>query len=187
MKKYNVFPTLIMQFNVTDVITDSDQNELVSLIDNLCENADAVDKYVNPQIQSKTFLFDETSPPVMKKLQQSFVNCCNTYFKESNQYNIEYVKSRAWFFKTWKSLEQLNQYHNHSPALLSGVFYLKNTKTGTIFRNPNLSAMDQTPISFPPNEGSWIIFPSAILHTNDVVTSENPRYIIAADYYGIKN
>jgi hypothetical protein len=124
----------------------------------------------------------------MSVLKKTFIDACEEYLKSSGIKNIKQVGTRAWFFKTWKELDQDINWHTHSPAILSGVFYLKgfNRDTpSTLFKNPVSSIFDQGSVSFPVQEGTWIIFPSHLSHTNGKITSDIPRYVIAADYFGI--
>jgi hypothetical protein len=190
---YEIFPTKVLQIDVSDIITEADRDALVFQIDELCKittDPGPVDLNANPSIQSKTFLFDEGCPEVFEKLKESFLVCCRHYLEETGNGSVEYAHSRAWFFKTWKSLNQKNDFHNHFPAFLSGVFYLKGTDhdnaSGTVFENPNYTNLQDRITAFEPKIGSWIIFPGSIYHKNDEINSEVPRYVIAADYFGYK-
>jgi hypothetical protein len=190
---FEVFPTKIIQFDVSEVITHEVRSDLVAQIDSLCEittENGPIDTKANPSIQSKTFLFDEGSPECFKKLKETFLVCCNNYLEQVGQSSIQYVHSRAWFFKTWADLKQKNDFHNHVPAVLSGVFYLKGADhdraSGTIFENPNYTNIQDRVASFEPKIGSWIIFPGNIYHKNDDIKSNIPRYVVAADFFGCK-
>lgn len=190
---FEVFSTKIIQFDVSDVITEDIRNDLVTQIDNLCEiktENGPIDLNANPAIQSKTFLFDEGSPECFAKLKESFLVCCSNYLEQAGHTDIRYAHSRAWFFKTWADLNQKNDFHNHHPAVLSGVFYLKGTDhkdaSGTVFENPNYTSTQARIASFEPKIGSWIIFPGNIYHKNDDIKSNIPRYVIAADFFGYK-
>lgn len=190
---FEVFPTKIIQFDVSPVITQAVKDELVNQIDNLCniksENG-PINLKANPAIQSRTFLFDDTAPECFKKLKESFLACCISYLEQVGQSSIQHAHSRAWFFKTWADLNQKNDFHNHTPATLSGVFYLKGTDheyaSGTVFENPNYTNIQDRVVSFDPKIGSWLIFPGNIYHKNDNIKSNIPRYVIAADFFGYK-
>ena len=188
LSTFNAFPVKFLQVDVNDTITYGDKNQLVEIIDDLIKNNPGAIGSGSPRIQSRTFLFDDGCPAVMSVLKKTFIDACEEYLKSSGIKNIKQVGTRAWFFKTWKELDQDINWHTHSPAILSGVFYLKgfNRDTpSTLFKNPVSSIFDQGSVSFPVQEGTWIIFPSHLSHTNGKITSDIPRYVIAADYFGI--
>lgn len=189
VSEYSIFPTRILQVDVSSQIDFDCRKQLVDLVDNIIETRPDLVSNNNPRIQSRTVMFDQGCPPVVEKLKKSFIFAAEEYLRRC-QLNLTNTSVKGWFFKTWKSLDQDVNWHHHLPAAVSGVFYLKGFKidpVGTFFKNSSTGLFDQSPTTFRPVEGSWLIFPSHLSHTNGKAISEEPRYVFAADYYGIKS
>lgn len=167
---------------------------MIKDIDFLCDNQLHIqidDK--TPLYQSKPILFLEKAPAVWKKLQETFLESCHIYLNKvknfcNNQESIEIIGSRAWFYKGWKSLnqKQSNPWHQHYPAFLSGVFYLRipTEEGGTEFMDPRQNeAKTIRNQMLAPIECTWVIFPGWLFHRSGYCDSESPRYVIAADSY----
>lgn len=187
VKEFNLFPSSVMQIDVSDVVSDSDKNEIILTIDDLIANYPAsLSDDSSIKIQSKTFLFDDQSPHVFQKLKKTFLKACEIYLKDKLNY-YQYASTRAWFFKSDKTLNQPISWHDHHPALLSGVFYVKSQGIGTMFDNPNSTALDKSPAIIEPSDLSWIIFPSTLKHSHSQLDNTDSRYVIAADYFVLVN
>lgn len=183
VEEYNVFPTKILSIDVSEVITTSDTDTMISTIDDLILNhPDCLSKDGALKYQSKTFLFAKEAPEVFQKLRNTFLKCCEIYLQSYN-FQHKFTDTRAWFFKTDNSLQQQISWHEHYPALLSGVFYLRSKEIGTIFKTSNPTSFEKEPIEIAPKDLSWTIFPSSMEHSNNSITTSNPRYVIAADYF----
>jgi hypothetical protein len=187
VQEFNLFPTKILQVEVSDVINESDTQEIILTINDLIENhPDSLSSEGSIEIQSKTFLFDDQAPHVFQKLKKTFLKACEIYLKD-NLSHYQYASSRAWFFKSDKSFNQPVSWHDHHPALLSGVFYVKSQGIGTMFDNPISTAIDKSPVVVDPEDISWIIFPSSLKHSHSQLENIDARYVIAADYFVLVN
>jgi len=108
------------------------------------------------------------------------------------------VHLRAWASKLSRDGHydrqrfQLSALHNHVPAFLSAIYYLrlseqgKSTDDGTFFVNPFMHplASPQPGVVIAPQEGSLVIFPSSIMHgplRMSYAKTNAPRIIVAVD------
>ncbi len=194
-QKFELFPTHVIKFDLSEVITQDDVTAMITDIDAIIvhDNLMQVGE-LTPKHQSKPILFLPDAPAVWQKLKQTFLMCCDTYLKHvpnfvNNQDTMEFTGSRAWFYKGWKSLNvgQSNPWHGHTPSFLSGIFYLRIPKAeggGTSFMDPRLNEAKQTiNVVIEPTELTWVIFPGSMYHQSQQSNSEEPRYVIAADSY----
>jgi len=195
--KTDLFPTSVVKVDLSEHFTLQDQQEMIRDIDHLIDIGMFENTGNHPLYQTKIVLFNEDRPKVWKKLKDSFYNACYFYLKQTPEYcdkhtleTLNPIDSHAWAFKSWHSLNQKqnnNPVHTHSPAYLSGVFYLKipdNYKKGTEFFDPKSSIL-KTNGSYviEPDLFSWIIFPGWLPHRSCLIDSEDPRYTIAANMY----
>jgi hypothetical protein len=196
MKQYkidNIFPTSIIQCDCSDVITEEDQQQMIDNVNYLIESGKYIDTQSHPKYQTNTNLFNSKN---WEKLRSTFIDSCFFYLENVKNfvYNQEKLKPfhlNSWAYKSWKSINLesgLRPWHNHNPAFLSGVFYLKipgdQKYGGTEFSDPRFSqcSMDINYMS-TPIELTWIIFPSCLYHRTVFIDSEEPRYVISADIY----
>lgn len=129
-QKFELFPTHVIKFDLSDVITQDDVTAMITDIDAICAHDNLMqNNELTPKHQSKPILFLPDAPAVWQKLKQTFLMCCDTYLKQvpnfvNNQDTMEFTGSRAWFYKGWKSLNvgQSNPWHGHTPSFLSGIF-----------------------------------------------------------------
>lgn len=196
-QEYKLFPTHVMRFDCSEIITQNDVNTMISDIDKICEDGSYIqDNEQTPKYQSKPILFLDSAPETWQKLRYTFLDSCQHYLNlvdnfTLNQKSLKFTGARAWFYKGWKSFNatQSNPWHNHNPSFLSGVFYLSvpinNTGTGgTEFMDPrhNESHSCAAQIIEPVNL-TWVIFPGWLYHKSNYCDTETPRYVIAADSY----
>lgn len=197
--RIDVFPTTIMRFDTSRQIQQQDYHDMIKDIDDMIDNT----KYMQidsrtPQHQSMPILFNDqyVSGDHWKKLANSFSYCCYLYTQVvtdyvNNQDKLELTGQRAWFYKGYRSINCINNnpWHNHMPAFLSGVFYLRipagyEHQGGTLFQDPRAAhCLQQRDCHVPPMEYSWVIFPSWMQHCSGQCDTEDPRYVIAADCY----
>jgi hypothetical protein len=92
-------------------------------------------------------------------------NFCN------NQNAIVITHSSAWFYCGWADInvERDNPWHCHTPAFLSGIFYLKNLgnpeDSGTEFHDPREPWAHASRMQCVPGvSGHMIIFPAWLYH-----------------------
>jgi len=108
------------------------------------------------------------------------------------------VHLRAWASRLRRDGDYSKRYlrlsalHNHSPAFLSAVYYLRvppgvrEGDGGTFFVNPfpHSLASPQPGMVIPPREGRVVVFPSWLMHGPallDDPASQLPRLVIAVD------
>lgn len=196
-QEYKLFPTTVIRFDYSTHFSLDEQNKMISDIDMITNCAELmIESDLHPKYQSKSILFKEDAPEIWQKLKYSFLESCENYLSlvenfTKNQSSIKFTHTNAWFYKSWKSLneKQYNPWHNHSPSFLSGIFYLNipsenGIEGGTEFMDPrqneshgcNMQIVE--PINF-----TWIVFPGWMYHRSNRSNTETPRYVIAADSF----
>jgi len=196
--KIDLFPTSIIKIDLSDYFTSQDQGEMIKDIDYLINSGMYENTGNHPLYQTKIILFNNDRPKVWTKLKESFYNACYFYLEQVPEFcskhdlsTINPIDSHAWAYKSWHSLNKKqnnNPIHTHSPAFLSGVFYLdlpiSDYKKGTEFFDPRGSLyMTDKSYQIEPSLFSWIIFPAWIPHRACLIDSEKPRYTIAANMF----
>jgi len=197
-QQFNIFPTTVLRFNTTSLLSKDDIEHAKSDIDSIIDNKKLLQ--INdrtPNWQSIPVLFRSNfahGNNVWSKLKQSFESCCQIYLQNvkefcNNQEDLSITGSRAWFYKKDKlSNNEQNPWHNHYPSLLSGVFYLdanENPFGGTEFHDPRVTpSLGTRNVEVVPILNTWVIFPGWMVHrTNDTKSANLTRYVIAADLY----
>jgi hypothetical protein len=191
----HTFPTSIIQFDYSDSFTKDDQKIMTDYIDNEIVQGRYEDTPYHPKYQTKGNLFKSDSENIWKKLELTFIESCRFYLDNienfsNNQNSLQVSYVNAWAYKNWKSLNAttINPWHNHNPAFLSGIFYLKipgdQTYGGTEFGDPRLPDCHGC-INFMsvPMEFTWSIFPAWLRHRTVHIDSEECRYVIASNLY----
>lgn len=191
------FPTSLLIIDVNYLITESMREVMVRDVDGIIDRGEYLQiDDVTPRWQCKPMLWnEEKSPgPHWMALRDSFIMACGIYTQQvenfvKNQTSLEPVSVRAWFYKSYRSLNltESNPWHNHSPSFLSGVFYLRVpgdlTTGGTEFKDPRGPVSGVRDVAVLPVIGAWVIFPGWLEHRSIRVDTEDPRYTIAADCY----
>lgn len=197
-QKIDLFPTTILKFDFSDYFNDQEINLLINDVNNFSkDNSFLVNFQGVPKHQSKKFLFHENAPHHWQKLKSSFIESFYTYLSVvkyfcSGQESIELTYTHAWFYNSNKlSHVETRESHNHSPSLLSGVFYLKlpyqeqqdnNYYNGTSFADPRISTGRSSYHQLVESSlYSWLIFPSWLYHQAGRCNTEENRITIAAD------
>lgn len=197
--EHKLFPTTVLSFE-SSAFSEQDRNTMVGIIDMLMDIPGllVINERV-PRYQSEQVLFHEGAPDVFERLKNSFVDACAEYLKRVPGFlsNSEYIKiscTNAWFYKSWKDLMNAGEHlarpwHDHNPATLSGVFYLKvpgpSSTSGTEFIDPrkNQCISKSCIISTPVVDLGWTIFPGWLQHRSTYTSTDEARYVIAADAY----
>lgn len=195
-QKHDIFPTSIVKVDVSDKLSDQDHQNMMKQTDLMIENGQIQPCPPAPLYQTNATVFNDDSSESFLKLRQTFIDACGCYLSSvsdfcPNQNALEPTGTGAWVYKGWKNLNetQSNPWHNHNPAFLSGVYYLKVpgdlNSGGTEFHDPKHPQSHNTRnIQIAPTEKSWIIFPGWLMHkTNYVETSEDTRYVVAANLF----
>jgi len=201
VKKFELFPTEVMAFKGSE---DIPVDKIIEDIDYAVENNLAIQSnndVNNIKHQSYPIIFnhEETSwrkdkeHDGWKQIHQDFFSACELYIVNSTSLlGEDFFKqhtpahTRGWFYKSDKETfaEQGNARHNHSPAFLSGVYYLKpNGGEGTSFQDPRTWVHNPKGADLQAAEGYWVIFPSSLIHETMGTTADDPRYVIACDLY----
>lgn len=202
MKKYKIdqiFPTCVIQLDYSDTLTKEDQEIMIRDIDQLIKDNNYYDTSYHPKYQTNTNLFDINNKDVWIKLRSTFIESCHYYIQNVpnliyNQEALQPYYTNAWACKNWKSLNEVTipPWHNHNPAFLTGVFYLKipgdKNYGGTEFGDPRFPQCNSnTNYMSIPTEFTWSIFPGWIHHRSVYIDSEEPRYVISANIYCAPN
>lgn len=191
------FPTQVMSFDYSEYFTDSDMLEVEKYVDYSIKNEYELqidDR--TPKYQSLPRLFNEGKPSVFRKIRGTFHEACMVYLQQvpnfvSNQEAIRFTHSTAWFYSGWKSLneKETNPWHQHNPALLVGVFYVKvpgnPADMGTEFHDPRGPWTHTSQMQcISAIEKGWVIFPGWLYHKSMPNTfNEENRIVIAANAY----
>lgn len=189
LRKLDLFPTSIIQVQCEEFSTQ-EQLEMIESIDMLIENG-LYGKPPLPTFQTYQILFNTDAPAIWQKLKKSFIKCCEIYLNSvesfcPNQSNVKFTSCAAWAFKKDSSNIEDNPWHNHNPAFLSGVFYLKvpNKNSGTEFMDPRNAPADGMRNAFIESpELSWSIFPGWLPHKSCIYDDNHDRYVVAANVY----
>ena len=192
--EYELFPTHVIRSKCPS-ITPEDKQEMIDSGDLLIKNGCYTDNDLNPKYQTHVVLFQDHAPAVWHKLKKEFYNACRTYLESVNEFcrnqdKLEFTGSGAWLYKGWKELNSVegNPWHDHSPAFLSGGYYLHDpgdgTTGGTEFHDPRTAPAQGIRMQeIIPIENTWIIFPGWLSHRSVQLPLDEPRYVIAANIY----
>ena len=182
-QEHNIFPTSIVSIRCD--FSDSDRQKMMDSIDTLIENKLYHDDNLTPKYQTYLTLFEDDEWSGLKK---SFYTACEAYLNVSKYANINTIKfigADAWGYKSWKDVNGINPWHEHSPAYLSGVYYLKvpghPLEGGTEFHDPVMTLKRRFVVH--PQINSWCIFPGWLSHRSCQVDLNEPRYVVAANMY----
>jgi len=165
---------LITQYDFSQLITQKDIDIAIETINFFFEKDGWVEQ--NPSFQTWPYLFEHEN---FYKLKLSFIFSCFSYLgKEVNIKNIN-----CWcymdFYDNWKLKNPEELWHSHKKIgerKLSGIFYL-NVPQGNDL--PSTEFVDQDDILL--EKFSWFIYPSDLIHRPGKITSNERRYVIAAD------
>ena len=180
-----------MTFDCRDRVSLDEVNRMIACNDMIIETKEGYDM-PSPSHQSKPILFSKSFryAHVYDKINVLFKELCSKYIDiNMNTAGRVYIPTgtSAWFYKGYKSLneQQDKPLHNHFPAFLSGIFYLKVPDApggGTEFwGRDNSGALCHSVLRAP--ELSFTIFPGWLDHCVEYSDSEEPRHVIAANYY----
>ncbi len=205
LMKVNVNPARFDKLNIRQYssgLIDEEINDLIKLSEN------AKGDPFRPGFQCSIFgdpddthfplFLGDFDKPVVKKLEQSFVNACQNYLNLKGDY-----EARGWISVSWTDFEidLKNQgrttkvgpfWHNHTYDRgrydyyrLSGVLYLTlpEGSTTTRFSNqPDIKKKDFFDLPYIINE--WFIYHAMLPHLpGDPGKTNKKRICVAADYW----
>jgi len=197
IQRHDAFPTSIIEFDYSNVFTSEDQELMTKDIDFLIDNGEYQTQEGSPLYQTKTCLFYDDRQEIWLKLKETFLVSCKNYLMMVENFSKQQealvpIHTLAWGYKSWKSCNEKvknpRPEHNHNPAYLAGVFYLKIPKSdcarGTEFIDPrDAFSSSQRNVYTDPVEFSWCIFPGWLTHKACLIDTEEPRYTVAANVY----
>lgn len=119
---------------------------------------------------------------------------------QSVETKFKLTKDEPWGFSisdAWVNKQNLGdsvRQHLHCLSVLSGIYYLDNSKTTTKFRIPNYSFHNDNYLlnilerssrtqEILPEKGKLIIFPSHLLHQVDIHRERSIRYTISFNLF----
>lgn len=199
VERFDLFATTITRFRPTNLFDDIELASMINDIEMMIkDNRNISNDELVPKTQSSPILFDQEQMPnpVWQKLASSFANACYFYKENVPDFckhtkTLQLSKLRAWFYKSDNKVNhtRISPCHNHSPAFLSGVFYLQippgfDETSGTYFRDPRGAGSDiyrEMHVTAVPL--TWTIFPGWMYHRAGQCDTDQPRYTIAADCY----
>jgi hypothetical protein len=193
----DLFPTYILTLDLTDQISEDDISGMTGYIDGMIsDNKNLLTNELAPKYQSDSTLFREGQPDIFsKKLKNFFLEGCALYLKNVQNYvnrqdSIAITHVNSWFYCSWPEIHNnFNPWHDHNPAFLSGIFYIRNkgnpVSTGTEFCDPR-KPWSQQPVmqSTLGVEKHFVIFPGWLCHRpmHDP-SNEERRYVLACNSY----
>jgi len=181
----------IDQYNFSSLITDQDNQELISIAKTIIDSGSYFTN--SPKYQTKENLFFRQDP-VMLKMRQSFVYSCFMFLGRE----VRIKNLMSWVFMTnSETADDREQFwHNHHVSdnngttdTVSGVWYAHIPVT----TNPDISGTEFS-LNFPnhdndfylkPKNLTWNVYPSKIWHRPGITDSTEFRFVFAADmeYY----
>ena len=181
----------IDQYNFSSLITDQDNQELISIAKTIIDSGNYFTN--SPKYQTKENLFFRQDP-VMLKMRQSFVYSCFMFLGRE----VRIKNLMSWVFMTnSETADDREQFwHNHHVSdnngttdTVSGVWYAHIPVT----TNPDISGTEFS-LNFPnhdndfylkPKNLTWNVYPSKIWHRPGITDSTEFRFVFAADmeYY----
>ena len=162
----------IKEYNYSKIITEKDQKKAKNLIDDLFKTGNWDNSKPKFQTHLNLFLYEELE--IFKK---TFLQSCSEYLGIKN---ISEYKIYMWCYKTnlisnfWDKRDLWHCHNDSNSNAISGLYYLRNFKNeGTEFENFKIN----------PQQYTWYIYPSHILHRPPKTKSFRNRYTIAADLW----
>ena len=156
--------------------------------------------YLAHQTPSDPFLLPS---PGWRLLEQR----CNAIYSDLAKQNFQRWRAGEFHLRRWairfgrlsdadKDRLTRDSVHNHLPALLSSIYYLRvppdladNVEGGTLFINPIANLMDLLSArtrAVAPREGRLLIFPSFVDHTPVPIywnAGDTPRIVVSCDVF----
>jgi uncharacterized protein (TIGR02466 family) len=172
MKKFELFPTTVLEFDFTN------HSDIPSLLD-IIEKQEA---YNHPLLEKGTSNFSQSSHfltlPELISLKNDFQKCVDHYSE-----NLEIISS--YIYDSWFNIIYKNgktRLHHHGSSIISGAFYpvLEDNTCNLLFRSPLYSALNFLPLPTNPHphfqrdvvmpikENHLYLFPGWLQHHTEV-------------------
>jgi len=169
---------MIKKYNFENLIFDKDNLKCVSLVDELFDNNLWCKD--SPHYQTFPDLFEY---PGFFKLKYSFLLSCFSYL----ECEVTILNIKSWCYcsdcSTQSNQDRESHWHSHGTEdckKLSGIFYLHNPKDILDYESSGTEFKDYPNII--PEDFSWFIYPSHLLHRPGKIQSNHKRYVVAADF-----
>jgi uncharacterized protein (TIGR02466 family) len=175
---YNLFPTPVMGFGMTDHLPKEELDLLISL---------PTRKNVNNSSTNDTYVLKNHSVPVLQNFIQ---NSINEYFQEVySTSNAEIYITQSWVNHT--NAGESHHRHKHHNSLISGVFYLKAelNRDKIYFHQPRKDNLRIEPEQYnvynsetwwlPVGQNDLFLFPSYLEHYVELVPGGDTRISLA--------
>jgi len=161
---------MIKNYNYSHIISKNDNKRAINLVDNLIKSGDWCPNAPKFQTWPDLYEYEE-----FKIFTDTFINSCFQYLNFKSNYKLDMWVYRDNRFDN-KKKNPSNRWHEHSKGKMnkiSGLYYLKNLRNeGTQFKDFNVI----------PEQYTWYIYPSFLLHKPPAIKSFRNRYTIAADF-----
>ena len=194
----HIFPTEILTLDLSGEFTQLEIRSMTDHIDHMIESGQDMQlDDATPRYQCLPVLFRENAPELFSnRLRKLFFRACARYLRDVknftvNQDAIVFTHTSAWFYCGWPEINSNSQnpWHQHAPAFLSGVFYLRNAgdpeTSGTIFHDPRGPWSHASRMRYVPGTpGHLVVFPGWLYH-KPMLDDNNreKRYTIACNAY----
>jgi hypothetical protein len=171
------------KYNYSSLITHADDQEACSIIESIIDSGNYFEN--SPLYQTKENVFARTES-IWLKYRMTFLTSVFLYLgKEHKVANM-----MAWSFmtnnETQADRDTLWHHHaKHGGKGLSGIYYLKipfGSNWDTVGTEMAPNGVDSPArVWVEPSVCSWLIYPSEIWHRPGIITTNEYRYILAAD------
>ncbi len=173
-----------IKYDFSSLITELDDQEIKACVKDIIANGSYFKNSPKYQTQVNVFARPE---PCWLKLRMSFIFSCFMYLGKE----VQIKNMQAWSFMTNNEIEENRDdlWHTHhltkTNKSISGIYYVHIPSdadfatSGTEFAPNGLE--DPNRLLLTPSKGSWLIYPSDILHRPTVPQSKDYRFIVAAD------
>ena len=173
------------KYDFSSVFTVTDKMQAMTTIKDVIDSGKYFEN--SPLYQTKENLFSRHEDCWLK-LRMSFIFSCFMYLRTE----VQIKNMQAWSFMTSNATteDRDDLWHTHhltkQNKSISGIFYLHIPEdvlnfdmSGTEFAPNGMD--DASRVFVRPSPYSWIIYPSNIYHRPTAPTSNNFRFIVAAD------
>jgi uncharacterized protein (TIGR02466 family) len=180
-KVYEIFPTLVMKFNLERDFS----NDEISFIH---DTKTKVYKNYGNYSSTNTFILNE---PQMSELKKFCESSLEFYFEE---FYKPLTKVKSTITQSWLNYTENNQHHHghtHPNSLISGVFYISANKDSdricfcrNDYKQISIAEREKNDyntdeIEFKVNSGELLLFPSNLIHKVPLKNDKDLRISLA--------
>jgi uncharacterized protein (TIGR02466 family) len=165
-KKYDIFPTLVMKFNLNRRFTEKELNFVIA------EEQKCNKNYANKS-STNTYILNESE---LSDINTFCNNALEFYFDEVYKplTKVKSIITQSWL--NYTNIKQHHHGHTHPNSLISGVLYIKANKEidricfgRTNYKQISIAERERNDyntdeVEFKVGEGELILFPSNLYH-----------------------